>query len=140
MNNLFRFHLPSLLLSVLVAALLLGLSLTPRVEINSWIETSPQTYPFAEEISNAPPESYGMERICVYQGWPWRIREVRGLARGSPQYLRNAPFHHEWLGTQRINWSEVALNTVAVLGSAITILRCVEWLLRRLTEKRKTRI
>jgi len=132
MKALLRFQFVSLLVAVLVTGGLLGLSVAPRVEQDAWGQNGlmPQTAQVSEDLDYLG-DTFGMERLRVSQGWPLTIREVCGLARGSPAYLKRASFLNEWLETRDIDWRAAALNGMAVLLAGITVLIGVEWVLRR---------
>lgn len=141
MNRTLRFHLVSLFTATLTAAILLGFNLMPRITdhkeatelemISCWAPGMP--------IIRLPDAQRHSAIVRVSQGWPWTVREEDAVVRVATPIPTESDLRGYSMAVTRWSWSDgvvpdwrlAALNGVAILVAAITLLTGVELVLRR---------
>lgn len=146
MRRLPRFHLASLLVGSLTAAVLLGLNLTPILADHQGAPPSNSCWGPGTRTIDLPETQRHSAFVRVTQGWPLAIREETAVVRvGTPIPTESNMGEYNasltrwtWSTNASVDWKRVALNAVALLSATVTILIAVEWMLRRRVSRLKT--
>lgn len=133
MRRLLRFHLASLLISSLTAAVLLGVNLIPQ-HANQRRATFPQIIRLDNDWSTVDVYEHGNVLVWVSQGWPFCAREEDAVTRQISPNAKPEPW--VWSYYAPLQWNYAVANGAIALVASVAVLAGVEWLLRRRTSSR----